>query len=210
MALIEFPSAQGHIPLVLNLLSEFTATSFPLAEKIVCAAKEQELSISFPHEIFAIDPRYGSPSNYLPYAERVGFRVLLLHQEEILATAEFRLPDDGEPSFSNIYEGPTLNNLFDLIRNIEETPQIISKDYYFRRITVPGLYLDTVWLAPVDRSGEDLLIPIMDGTTMLNEFVPYGQSAYFDSFISKNIQSAPQVPDPCPPIVRIEDKDENE
>jgi hypothetical protein len=201
MALKVLSPPDEHIDLITRALSEFTNTSFSLAEEVTASAAAESLSVSLPHEVFVIDPQFMLDENFLGRAERTGLTYLLQHDQTIFAAAKFLLRKDDEvPQFSSIYGGPFLSNVVDAVRKLERKAEVRAADYHFRAITIPGIYIDAVWLAPIDKDKMDLIVPLFVGTTMLTKYQLYTPKAFFDMLVERKILPVPLNTSPCPPV----------
>jgi hypothetical protein len=95
----------------------------------------------------------------LDAASHIGWRYLLGHDSEVIASADAYFFQEKKPTFAQINEGPMVNGIVSGIQAAETEKDIEKGNYEVRLLMVPALYVASIWL--VDMVGDkDKIIPI--------------------------------------------------
>ena len=154
--------------------------------KLVAPLDEQPLSLSTPHNVFAIEVEQLRRQG-LENAEPTSLRFIVLQGDDTLGSAETRLERDGRPGpFANVAQGAEVEGFVDGIARSERLGEVEQEDFELRALRVNELHLHAIWLR--GESGRDLIIPAAPSRA---PFTP-GQPLDADEFL-RAIEEAAQA-----------------
>lgn len=114
----------------------------------------------------------------LEAASHIGWRYLLGHDSEVIASADAYLFPDRKPEFAQVNEGPMVQGIVSGIHAANSEETIARGEYEVRLLVIPALYVAALWLVDIV-SGNDKIIPIaptlsgfkIDEPIPVNEFL---------------------------------------
>jgi|APFre7841882654_1041346.scaffolds.fasta_scaffold51768_2 hypothetical protein len=92
-------------------------------------------------------------------ANQTGWRYLLKHENEVIASADAVIGLGREPEFADVSEGPLVTGLDSAIQAANSEKSLENGEYEVRILMVPALYVAALWLVDTVE-GHDLAIPI--------------------------------------------------
>ncbi|MEW2250496.1 MULTISPECIES: hypothetical protein [unclassified Streptomyces] len=132
-----------------------------------------------------------------------GWRFLIRCGDRAVAAAETRLTPDGW-AFSHFFEGPYVTSTERALRQAESLPQ----PYQARLLSVPGLYMLTLWLhedvtadgAEGHPQATDLLVPLAPAPPGIAAHLPHRVSDLLPVLTLRATPATPVAPaTPAPP-----------
>jgi hypothetical protein len=103
----------------------------------------------------------------LDAAVQTGWRYMLNHENEVVASADTVLDADEKPVFAQVTEGPLVNGTATAIQMADT----LEGEYEVRLLMVPALYTAALWLVDTTE-GHDLAIPISPAPSYLTPEKP--------------------------------------
>ena len=88
----------------------------------------------------------------LTAAKQRSWRYFVKHNEEIVASADAIIDDDGNPMFSHTNEGPLVDGFISAIDVAYSFEMLEGEEHEVRILMVPALYVAVLWL--VDLKGD--------------------------------------------------------
>ncbi|ATZ27951.1 hypothetical protein ACFZBM_32435 [Streptomyces lavendulae] len=140
----------------------------------------------------------GRPAGGRPPRTRLtGWRFLIRSGDRFVAAADTRLTPDGW-AFSHFFEGPYVAATERALRQAES----LGKNYQPRLLSVPELYMLTLWLhgavgadaAAGLPAAADLLVPLAPAPPGIAAFRPHPVSELLPVLTHRLTRSAPPVP----------------
>ncbi|GLV84847.1 hypothetical protein Slala03_45360 [Streptomyces lavendulae subsp. lavendulae] len=140
----------------------------------------------------------GRPAGGRPPRTRLtGWRFLIRSGDRFVAAADTRLTPDGW-AFSHFFEGPYVAATERALRQAES----LGKNYQPRLLSVPELYMLTLWLhgavgadaAAGLPAAADLLVPLAPAPPGIAPFRPHPVSELLPVLTHRLTRSAPPVP----------------
>ena len=95
----------------------------------------------------------------LDFAFQIGWRYLLKHNDEVVASADVIIDLDKKPIFAQINEGPLVQGTVLAFKAAGVEEDVKKSEYETRFLTVPALYVASLWLVDMT-DNRDLAIPI--------------------------------------------------
>lgn len=121
-----------------------------------------EMTLSEPHQTFAVDLRDVAKGELLSNARLFTWRYLVLHGETGIAEVRLNADEKVGPilRFNGTGSSPTADAPVQALKAAEKLPQVKEKDYQLRYVELAGPpFFRALWL---QRPQEDILIPIDD------------------------------------------------
>jgi hypothetical protein len=153
-------------------------------------ARPEQISATVPHAVFNLTLDTAKEGK-LDAARHTGWRYLLAVDEQVLASAETRF-ESGSQVFSHVNAGPFVAGTVDALAAAEKAADADERQLELRLLTVPALYLMSVWLQPSDDDGGDaVFVPIAPAPGGLEANRVYEAGDFLDALRAL----AEQVPD---------------
>jgi hypothetical protein len=135
------------------------ATRGSFSERGLREARPEQISATVPHPVFNLTLD-GARQGNIEAARSTGWRFLLAVDERVLASAETR-SEAGRQVFSHVNVGPFVSGTVDAVTVAERIADADERQLELRLLTVPALYLMSVWLQPSEQDAEDgVFVPI--------------------------------------------------
>src|SRR5580698_5204767 len=103
------------------------------------AAAAMPPEMAAPHAVYTFGLR-DIASGKLTKAKRVGWRYLVMRQDQAVAAAQSNLASGGAASFSHLNSGPFVAGTQAALEFAESLPQVKQNDFEVRLLSIPGLY----------------------------------------------------------------------
>jgi hypothetical protein len=152
-------------------------------------ARPEQISATVPHAVYNLtldDAKNGKTDA----ARLSGWRFLLAVDENVLASAETR-SEGGRQVFSHVNAGPFVAGTVEALAAAERVAEDDERQLELRLLSVPALYLMSVWLQPDDGKGDAVFVPIAPAPSGFEANRVYAQSEFVEALSS----AAGQVPD---------------
>jgi len=167
MTLVFKPEPKGVADAVksgLNKMHAMRAFGTPRLARIISERTERDAPQSAPMPSQAL-PVYTLGLNDLAEgkdfaaAHQTGWRYLLKHGNDVVASADAVIDPRGEAIFAQVSEGPLVTGLNSAIQAANSKESLVKGEYEVRLLMVPALYVAALWF--VDKAeGQDLAMPI--------------------------------------------------
>lgn len=164
------------------------ATRGSFSDRGLREARPEQISATIPHAVFNLtleDARNGDVNAARP----TGWRYLLAVGDQVLASAETRSDGDSH-AFSHVNAGPFVSGTVDGVAVAERVAASDDRQLELRVLSVPALYLMSVWLQPPD--GDGVFVPIAPAPPGFEPNRPYDLSE-FAGVLGSAAQQAPDV-----------------
>jgi hypothetical protein len=153
-------------------------------------ARPEQISATVPHAVFNLTLDTAKEGK-IDAARHTGWRYLLALDEQVLASAETRF-ESGSQVFSHVNAGPFVAGTVDALAAAEKAADDDERQLELRLLSVPALYLMSVWLQPSDDGGGDaVFVPIAPAPAGFEANRVYAAGDFLDALRSL----AEQVPD---------------
>jgi len=127
--------------------------------KIQKAEKTSELTTDLVIPVYHMSLDDIKQGKDLSSAQQMSWRYLLKHEDQVVATADALIKQDGETVFSHVNEGPLVSGVIKALNKAEDIDELQDGDFEVRLLMVPALYVAALWF--VDTSGgQELVIPV--------------------------------------------------
>ena len=119
-----------------------------------------DLQLTEPHQVFTLGLSDLVNGKGLDAAKPTGWRYFVQQGDNVLASAQSGIAgSSGEHVFSAFSESRFVASSADAIRAAKEFPEVKQGGFELRLLSVPGLYVEALWLH--DPQGKnDILIPL--------------------------------------------------
>ncbi|SDA28294.1 hypothetical protein SAMN05216315_13730 [Nitrosospira sp. Nsp18] len=117
------------------------------------------LQLTEPHQVFTLGLTDLAAGNGLDAAKPTGWRYLVQEGDNVLASAETVAGPREEQVFSAFNEGRFVDSSAKAMRAVREFPEVGQGGFELRLLSVPGLYVQALWLHDPQGKG-DLLQPL--------------------------------------------------
>jgi hypothetical protein len=154
-------------------------------------ARPEQISATVPHAVYNLTLA-AAKEGKAEAARLTGWRFLLAVDEHVLASAETR-SEGGLQSFSHVNAGPFVGGTVEALAVAEKAAEAEERQLELRVLSVPALYLMSVWLQPSGggQAGDALFVPIAPAPTGFEPNRVYEQNEFLDALRS----AAQEVPD---------------
>lgn len=154
---LHIPDPPSDVPdKVTTKLHEFAAGA-KFSTKALRGARADQLDLSTPHQVFVMGLDAVTAGAGLAAAQPVGWRFLVTHNGQPIASAETMQKPDGTNEASQFTEGPFVDATDKALHGLHNLPQLEAAGFELRLLHVPALYVMALWLhAPT----ADLLVPL--------------------------------------------------
>ena len=117
------------------------------------------LQLTEPHQVFTLGLTDLAAGKGLDAAKPTGWRYLVQEGDNVLASAETVAGPREEQVFSAFNEGRFVDSSAKAMRAAREFPEVGQGGFELRLLSVPGLYVQALWLHDPQGKG-DLLQPL--------------------------------------------------
>jgi len=129
------------------------------AESFARGAPEAEAEAAAPHPVYSVDVEDLARGRLLGAAMLVGWRYLILEDEDAVAVGTVMEEEEGELELAALDQGRLVGLSLESIAAAESAEAVSSKDYELRYLEILPLYFTAIWLHAED---DDLLVPLDD------------------------------------------------
>ena len=114
---------------------------------------------STPHPVYTIDRKDILAGKLLSAATQVGWRVLILSNDEAVGAGTVAMDESGGLTFGTLNQGPLVSRTVGSISASEGSKAVASDDYELRYLEIRSLYFAAIWL---HGTSGDIIIPLED------------------------------------------------
>ena len=112
-------------------------------------------------------------------ATQTGWRYLLKHEDEVVASAETVMGPDQKPVFAQVNEGPLVKGTVSAIQVASAHKDLKNSKYEVRILMIPALYTAALWLVDIT-GGHDMAVPIAPAPSPLEPDKPITIEKFFE------------------------------
>lgn len=114
---------------------------------------------STPHPVYTVDRKDILAGKLLSAATQVGWRVLILSNDEAVGAGTVAMDESGGLTFGTLNQGPLVSRTIGSISASEGSKAVASDDYELRYLEIRPLYFAAIWL---HGTSGDIIIPLED------------------------------------------------
>ena len=117
--------------------------------RVIRRARPEQLNATLSHAVYTA-PLSVAAEGSLEQSTLTGWRYLIRAGDDVVASAETMLRDDGTYVFAEVNYGPFVRGTLDAITVAERAVEGTPEPYELRLLNIPAIYLMAVWLVAVD------------------------------------------------------------
>ncbi len=135
--------------------------------------------IAVPHEVYTLGLNDLAKKD-LHRAHKVGWRYLVVRDNQPVAAAEVSGSDERRLQFSHLNTGPFVEETARALALAEGLGPVAKNKFEVRLLTVPALYVVALWL---HGKKQDILIPMQPTNEHLIPSQPYAPAEFFKELL---------------------------
>jgi len=141
------------------------------------AKAAEKAEVAPPLQVYVLDLKdVGKKS--LKNAQAVGWRYIVMHEDQPVAAAEVDAGGGSKVQFSHFNTGPFVEETARAIIQAEGLDEVAKKDYEARILRIPALYVMALWL---HSDKDDIIIPMPPTNDSLDAKKAYSAKEFFAS-----------------------------